>query len=142
MRRFLLRNAAGEQVGEGIEWADGSLCMNSPGRRNYDGYSDAAEFARLNPGALIDWLDPEKFTEAAAGGWIARYRREGPLFRCALSFEGRPQIEWFTVLRDPELLLPPSVSRHDQRDELAAVWTAAQKAFREAQERAVGERDL
>jgi hypothetical protein len=59
VRRFRILNTAGEQVGEGIEWTDGTICEKRPAAPWWEDYADAAEFGRLNPEDRIDWLDPE-----------------------------------------------------------------------------------
>lgn len=61
MRRFLIRNAAGEQVGEGVEWADRTVTARQQPSRGVDFASSASELALAYSGIglSIDWLDPE-----------------------------------------------------------------------------------
>jgi hypothetical protein len=64
MRRFLIRNAAGEQVGEGVEWSDGRTeTRGLYGHRAVDGYFamgvESAERGLASARLSIAWLDPE-----------------------------------------------------------------------------------
>jgi hypothetical protein len=64
MRRFLIRNAAGEQVGEGVEWSDGSVAAKLDAARLPTNFLNTKDLSpSLAPhGFSIDWLDPEPGT--------------------------------------------------------------------------------
>ena len=64
MRRFLIRNAAGEQVGEGVEWAGGAVDrvavhVFSHAQTHTLRNIDAVRRMLFSEPVTIDWLDPE-----------------------------------------------------------------------------------
>lgn len=57
MRRFLLRNAGGEQMGEGVQFSNGQVRISLPAFHVAN--LEELERWRATARASIDWLDPE-----------------------------------------------------------------------------------